>query len=91
MSARAGLAGEKAEEMPRHVVKPRSPRQLALDVRNIGFDRREGVGDRRRRAEQDRIDADQQFWRLIGGAADHHAIDIAQKLGRRGQDRGRRR
>ena len=77
--------------MARHVVQARAARQLALDIGRIGLDRRERVGDRRRRAEQQRIDAEQHFRGLVGGAADHDAVDMGADARAPRRDRRRRR
>ena len=66
-------------------MQPGAGGQRALDIGDIGLDRRKTVGDRRRRAKQQRIDVEQDFRRLVGGAAHHHAVDMAQMLLRRGE------
>ena len=47
-------------------------------MRHKDFDRLEPVRDRRRLAEQNRIDADQELRVLIGGAPEHDPVDMAQ-------------
>ncbi len=59
-------------------VQPRALRKLTLDIRN---ERRRGVfrrSERRRLAENLRIDRDQPPRLLIGGAAHHDAVDMRQ-------------
>ena len=79
---RPGPAGEQAMEMPREVMQALAALKPARDHRHEGFDRLESVGDRRLVAEQLRVDADQEFGRLIGGAPDHDPVDMP-KLGAR--------
>ena len=58
----------------------------ALDMRAHGLSRREGVRHRRLLAEKLAVDLDQQRRVLVGGAAEHHAVDMGKmrlRLGKR--------
>ena len=85
--ARAGHAVKRADEMPRHRMQPRAPRELVLD---IGHHRLEHVlhrGVRRGLAEQLGIDRQQPPRLLIGRPPQHHAIDMVEmrlRLGKAG-------
>ena len=69
--------------MPGVIVQALAALKPARDHRHKGFDRLEPIGDRRRLAEQLRIDADQQFRILIGRAAEHDSVDMAEMRARR--------
>ena len=59
-------------------------------MRAHGVSRREGVRDRRLLAEKLAVDIDQQRRVLIGGAAEHHAVDMGKmrlRLGERSRPR----
>ncbi len=49
-----------------------------FDRRQERLDRREGVGEGRRIAKNRRIDCEQQFGVLIGGAPEHDAVDMGE-------------
>ena len=67
--------------MPGEVMQALAARKSTRDHRHEGFDRRERVGDGRLLAEQERIDIDQELRLLIGGATEHHAVDIVKSSG----------
>ena len=60
------------------VVQTLAARQPQRDGRHEGFEGLEGVGDRRGLAEYDGVDADQQLRVLVGGAPEHHAVDMGK-------------
>ena len=64
--------------MPREIMQALaapSPRAIAGMNASIAS---KAVGDRRHVAEESRVDADQEFRRLIGGAPEHDPVDMAR-------------
>ena len=71
-----GPAVEQTQHVPRHAVQTHAVLQLALD---IGAPlRQRGIQIARRIAEEARVDLQQHRRVLIGGAAQHHAIDMVE-------------
>src|SRR5208282_6616768 len=76
VDARPGPAGEQAEEMARVVAQTLAAPKALSDHGDEGVERLERVFERRRLAEDRRIDPEQDLRVLIGGAAEHDAVDI---------------
>ena len=77
--ARAGHAAEQAQHVAGDAGKLRAAGKLALDIRQHRLRRRLGMRERRRLAEDQRIDREQPPRLLIGGAAHHHAVDAVEE------------
>ena len=76
--ARAGHAVKRADEMPRDRMQPRAKAKLAFDIRHHGLKCVLHRGERGCLAEQFGIDVEQTPRLLIGGAAQHDAIDMSK-------------
>ena len=71
--------------MAGHVVQAHAARERAGDRRHEGLDRLEGVGERRRLAEELGSTPSRSSGCLIGGAAQHDAVDMRKVRRRRGE------
>src|SRR5262245_48918389 len=76
--AAARFAMKQPQHVPGHSRQPRSPGELGC---NIGFHASNDLGTRLnawRAAENATVDIGEDPWRMIGGAPQHHAIDMSE-------------
>src|SRR5260221_3828782 len=78
--ARARLSAKETQKMPRDIVQADAAHHRPLDIGNKLLDGLKRLGDRCRGPKQLRVDRKQHSRILIGGAAEHDAVDVTKMV-----------
>ncbi len=74
---RTGLSMKQAEDVARHLIEAHPAGEFRLRIGHEPIEHLDSRGDCCHRTEQHLVDAREQIGVLIGGASEHHAIDMS--------------